>query len=228
MLLTVRSVSKNFRGVAALQDVSFDLGRGEILGIVGSNGSGKSSLLNIIARAFDPDGGRIDFGGTDLLSLSTSAAARSGIARIWQIMQELEGMTVYDHVALGLWQQRRRWFLRPGEARRIRSTLSDLGVVGKADSMIDNLTYFERRKVDFARCLVARPTLLLADELTSGLTHNEMDFFVPHLDALKLAGASILIVEHNWDFIRKIADQVMVMNSGEVEYFGALSGYFGD
>lgn len=228
MLLTVRGVSKSFGGVAALRGVSFDLGRGEVLGVVGANGSGKSTLLNIIARAFDPDAGEVEFGSINLLSMSASRAARKGVARIWQILHTLEGLTAFDHAALGLWQQRRRFFLRPDEASAIRSILSDLGLADKATALVDSLAYFDRRKVDFARCLAAKPMLLLADELTSGLTGDEMSFFVKHIHALKRAGVSMLVVEHNWSFIKQIADKVLVMNSGDVEYLGTMLGYFGE
>jgi branched-chain amino acid transport system ATP-binding protein len=227
MLLILRNVSKRFGGVSALSDVSFELDRGEALGILGGNGSGKSTLLSVLARAVDPSAGKIEFEGTSLLALRTHQVAAEGIVRIWQLLRRAEGLTVWDYAALAFWSRGRRICLSNSDLKLIRDNLDEVGIADKRQILVEQLSYFDRRKLDYVCCVLSQPKLWLIDELTSGLTDSERTFFKHRLLCLKQQGIALIVVEHHAEFLRSVADRILVLGSGTVQYCGAAAQYFG-
>jgi ABC-type branched-subunit amino acid transport system ATPase component len=223
MLLNVQGVTKRFGGVIALDSVSFSLRSGEVLGILGGNGSGKSTLLNVISRTIAPDAGTTELEGKSLHPLKTDQVAKRGVARVWQVLSLVDEMTAWDHVTLGLWSRGRRSSLTRADVCIVGDALADLSVWPVRHSSLKTLSYFQKREADFARCLVSDPKLLLCDELTSGLTSDERELFVGHVQKLKTRGVGVILVEHHPEFIRQVADTVIVLEAGSVSYFGPVA-----
>lgn len=225
--LSVNALSKQFGGIVALEDVSFDVQEGEVLGLIGPNGAGKTTLFNCVSRFYDPDGGSISFDSVDLLRLPPHRVVRAGIARTFQNVLLFKGMTVLENVMVGH-QSRARggplsWLLPLPRAWRKeqelhRSPLEILDWLGLAD-MRDlpavGLPFGVQKRVELARALAANPKLLLLDEPASGLSHEELKGLAQLILAIRQdLNVTVLLVEHNMDLVMSISDRVCVLNFG--------------
>ena len=225
--LSVNSLSKQFGGIVALEDVSFDVQEGEVLGLIGPNGAGKTTLFNCVSRFYDPDGGSISFDSVDLLRLPPHRVVHAGIARTFQNVLLFKGMTVLENVLVGQ-QSRDRggllsWLLplplvRRQETELRRSPLEILDWLGLAD-MRDlpaaGLPFGVQKRVELARALAANPRLLLLDEPASGLSHEELKGLAQLILAIRQdLKVTVLLVEHNMDLVMSISDRVCVLNFG--------------
>jgi branched-chain amino acid transport system ATP-binding protein len=214
-LLELSSVQKKFGGLAAVNNVSWAMEEGEIVGLLGPNGSGKTTVLNMISGALSPTSGTISLGSRKISGLTPNRIAHMGVARTFQLVRILPSLSVLDNVVAAVaFGHRRHW---GEEARRI--ALDNLAAVGLADSAGANagdLTYIGQKRVELARALAAEPSLLLLDEWLSGLNPTELRTGIDLILSLKAKGTTILLVEHIMDAVRALCERAIVMNAGEV------------
>jgi branched-chain amino acid transport system ATP-binding protein len=212
-LLSVRGVTKAFGGVAANVDISFDVGRGEILGLIGPNGAGKTSLFNVISGEVSPDRGEVLLDGTAISGRGPVACARAGVARTFQVVRSFDGMTVLENVMVGAFSRG----ARPREAMRAaQDVLGFAGLAGRADAPAHQLTPPEKRRLEIARALATRPRLLLLDEMLTGLTPTEAAGGVALVRAVRDQGVTVVMVEHVMEVVLPLVDRAVVLNLGRV------------
>jgi len=211
--LTVHDVSRTFGGLIAVDAISFDLAVNEVLGLIGPNGSGKTTVMNLISGALKPSGGQIRLYGEDITGAPANAIARMGIARTFQIVRMLPGMSVLENVAAGgVFGHARRWGRELDD--HARSLLKRVGLDGAADAPVSALTYIDQKRVELARALSSDPRVLLLDEWLAGLNPTELRTGIALIEALRAEGRTIVIVEHVMHAIRSLCDRCVVMNGG--------------
>lgn len=212
-ILRVDRVTRYFSGLAALRDVSFQLEPGGIYGLIGPNGAGKTTLLNIIAGCLRPHSGTVLFQGRDLTGSKPFQVARQGIVRTHQIPRPFRGLSVLANVEVGiLFGCDQRLETNKLEAKRI---LEWIGISHLAQSLAATLSVGDQKRLELARTLAARPSLLLCDEVCSGLTEGETASVLQLLREIQKAGTTILYVEHNLKAIMSVCNHVIVMNYGQ-------------
>ena len=210
-LLTVDSLSKRFRGLLAVDRVSFAVPQGAIFAVIGPNGAGKTTLFNMIAGAMAPNGGSITFAGEPVHGLPADAVCRRGIARTFQIVRPFPGLSVEDNVTIGALLHRHN----VGEARsRAQALLQQLDLFDKRDRIAATLTLPDRKRLEVARALATEPRLLLLDEVMAGLRPTETDRMVAILRALNRDGLTILLIEHVMRAVMALASRVLVLDHG--------------
>ena len=219
-ILEVRGVSKRFGGLQALGGVDLDVREGEILGLVGPNGSGKTTLINVISGFYPLTSGTITVAGAEIGRVPAHDIARRGVARTYQIPRPFMNMTVLDNVALCA------TFGGPPRPRaEIRSEaqhwIGFTGLAGKEDVLPAGLNLHERKFLELARALAARPKLLLLDEVLSGLNPAEIDNAIRLVRAIRAQGATIVFVEHLMRAMVELSDRVAVLNEGKLFALGA-------
>ena len=208
-------IVKHFGGIKALDGVDVTIPEGEILGLVGPNGSGKSTLINVLSGYYRADGGRADFGGTDLLQLGPHQIAAAGLARTFQIPRPFRTMTARENVALSHMFGQRRHSL--SEARRAAGEwleFTDLGDVG--DLPIDQLTLHQLKFLELARALATEPKVLLLDEVLAGLNPTEVEESIRMIERIHAQGVTLVIVEHLVRVVTALSTTLTVLNQGRV------------
>ncbi len=223
-LLRVEGATRRFGGLVAVNDVSFEMKTGEILGLIGPNGAGKSTLFNLVTGALWMHSGRVWFLGRDITNLPQARVARTGIARTFQHVKLRASMTLIDNVMLGAYARTSSGFLRSllrldrgEEARTAREAVIQLELVGLADKATDlagNLPLGNQRVLEIARALASDPILIVLDEPAAGLRKAEKDALAAQLRAIRARGVSILLVEHDMDFVMGLVDRVVVLEFG--------------
>jgi branched-chain amino acid transport system permease protein len=224
--LEVRDARRSFGGVAAVRDVSLTLEPARITALIGSNGAGKSTLVNMISGVETFDGGSVALAGEDITTLAAAQRTRLGIARTFQVPRLVEELTVLDNVMLGreageasLW---RRSAKRERQHRAIaRSRLVDASLGHLADRRVESLGTGERKFVELVRALDEEPAVCLLDEPAVGLSLEEIDHLLRWIDRLRSAGTAVLVIDHNLDFVQKLADSVYVMDVGRIVRSGS-------
>ena len=231
--LQARRAGKHFGGVVALDDVSLNLLPGEIHGLIGPNGSGKTTMLNLLSGYYRPDEGDVLLDGTKLSGHSVQQRARLGIARTFQKPRLLGTLTVLDNAMLGAWRDVASGFLTTafalprtlGEERALRSRAEELihGVgLGHAIHRRANLLeHAEQRFLEIARALALRPRYLLLDEPAGGLTGAEIDHLRRIVEVVRDSGIGVLLVEHHTDFVFRICGRVTTLDRGRLIKHGS-------
>jgi branched-chain amino acid transport system ATP-binding protein len=210
-LLTVEGLSKRFRGLLAVDRVSFAVPQGAIFAVIGPNGAGKTTLFSMIAGAMAPNGGSITFAGEPVHGLTADAVCRRGIARTFQIVRPFPGLSVEDNVTIGALLHRHD----VGAARaRARTLLQQLDLFDKRHRIAATLTLPDRKRLEVARALATEPRLLLLDEVMAGLRPTETDRMVAILKALNGDGLTILLIEHVMRAVMALATRVLVLDHG--------------
>ncbi|HYA05692.1 MAG TPA: ABC transporter ATP-binding protein [Xanthobacteraceae bacterium] len=217
-LLTVDNLVKRFGGFRALDGLSFSVKAGEILGLVGPNGSGKTTCINVISGLYQPDDGAIYFEGRSIGGLPSHRLAHAGINRTFQVPRPFLTMTVRQNVELAIAYGRNRDRCREPEA-----LLSALDLVAFADQPAGQLNSARQKMLDLARALATGPRLLLIDELAAGLNPIELEHIAGKLKELARSGIALLVVEHLMGFIDHITDRVIVINAGKEIFEGKLA-----
>ncbi len=213
MVLRVDTVTKSFGGLVAVDDLSFDLVEHEVLGLIGPNGSGKTTMMNLISGALRPSSGRILLHGEEISGSPANVIARKGVARTFQIVRMLPSLTVLENVlAGGVFGHARRW----GDELEdfARAQLARVGLEGSWQAPVSTLTYIDQKRVELARALASEPKILLLDEWLAGLTHLELRTGIALIEELRAEGRTIVVVEHVMDAIRSVCDRCVVMNGG--------------
>jgi len=223
-LLVVERLLKRFGGLDAVSQVGFEVKAGEIVGLIGPNGAGKSTVFNLITGALKSDDGKILFLGHDITHAGQRRVAQAGIARTFQHVKLRASMSLIDNVLLGTYLRTRAGFLRGAlgldrteEARARSEALSQLKRVGLGDNPYDqagNLPLGRQRILEVARALAADPALIILDEPAAGLSRPEKMALVELLRALHKEGVTILLVEHDVEFVMGLVDRIVVMDFG--------------
>ena len=218
-LLAVEQVTKRFRGLVAVDDVSFRVGGGDIFAIIGPNGAGKTTLFNMIAGVFAPDQGSIAFAGERIDGRTPDAICRRGIGRTFQLVRPFPALTVEDNVLVGALLHRRK--VEAARARA-RDVLHRLDLYGKRDRLASTLTLPDRKRLEVARALATDPKLLLLDEVMAGLRPAETDRMLAVLRELnRESGLTILLIEHVMRAVMALASRVLVLHHGAAIAEGA-------
>ena len=211
-LLTVRDLSKSFGGLQAVRDLSFTVGEGEIVALIGPNGAGKTTAFALVSGFLTPDAGRVVFRDRDLRGLEPHQINALGLARTFQIMRPFSRLSVVRNVMIATLGRHPD----PAEAeRRARAVLAELGLEAKADQPAGGLTLAERKRLELARALGTEPSLLLLDEVMSGLNEAETERIVELVRAINRRGVAILLIEHVMRAVMSLAQRIVVLNYGE-------------
>ena len=211
--LAVEGLRKAFGGLVAVDDLSFEVKGGEIVGLIGPNGSGKTTVLNLISGALAADAGAIRLRQQNIVALGAHRIARLGIARTFQLVRVLESMTAMENVMVGL-AFRRAPLSGAAAEHAAAGLLARVGLTGKAGLPATQLTYIDQKRLELARALAAAPDLLLLDEWLAGLNPTELAQGIALIRSLRESGITIILVEHVMDAIRSLCDRCIVMNVG--------------
>ncbi|HVZ51489.1 MAG TPA: ABC transporter ATP-binding protein [Pseudolabrys sp.] len=211
-LLTVDNISKRFRGLVAVDRLSFEVPQGGIFAVIGPNGAGKTTLFNMIAGAFAPNTGAITFAGERIDGLSSDQVCRRGVGRTFQIVRPFPALTVEDNVIVGALLHRRG----VGAARlHALDVLRRLDLYDKRGQRASALTLPDRKRLEVARALATDPKLLLLDEVMAGLRPTETDRMVAILQELnRETGLTILLIEHVMRAVMALASRILVLHHG--------------
>ena len=221
-LLRVEGVSKSFGALAALTDVSLTVSAGEVVSVIGPNGAGKSTLFNVITGLHGPSRGRVLFDGQVITGRAPEAVNRLGLAKTFQITNVFPGISVYENVRVAaqsrapeagrftsLWR-------RPDVEGAVMELLVAFGLEGRRDETAQNLSHGEQRYLEICLALATKPTLLLLDEPTAGMTPGETKEATALIRRMALArGMSLLLIEHDMSVVMGISDRVAVLHFGQ-------------
>jgi branched-chain amino acid transport system ATP-binding protein len=225
-LLETDRVWKKFGGVTAVQDIALSIEKGEILGMIGPNGSGKTSFINLLSGIYRPDQGRIIFAGEDITELPAYVITKKGIARTFQNLRVFPNISVLDNLLIGrhcrVNNSLANIYLNPFLSRkrekeaedRVIELLEWVHLGDRRKELAKNLPYGEQRLLEICRALASEPQLLLLDEPCAGMNPVEMDTLAAFVKDLRERGTTLFIIEHNMRFIMAIAERIVVLDAG--------------
>ena len=228
LALDAVDISKHFGGISALEHVSLSLRPGEVHGLIGPNGSGKTTMLNMLSGYYQPSAGSIRHRGEELANTTVQRRARIGIARTFQKPRLLPTLSVLDNAVLGAWPHARASFLATAfglpsvgrEEKALRSQAAEIlhgiGLGPVMQRRANLLDHAEQRFLEIARGLVMQPRFILLDEPAGGLTEHEIEHLADVIRTLREAGIGVLLVEHHTDFVFRICDRVTTLNVGKM------------
>jgi branched-chain amino acid transport system ATP-binding protein len=211
--LTATAVTKRFGGLVAVENMSFKLAEKKVLGLIGPNGSGKTTMMNLISGALKPSSGEIRLYGESIAGTGASRVATKGVARTFQLVRMLPAMTVLENVSAGgVFGHARRWGKELHDYAY--ALLRRVGLPNAGDALVSSLTYIDQKRVELARALASDPKVLLLDEWLAGLNPTELKIGIALIEQLRAEGCTIIIVEHVMHAIRSLCDRCIVMNGG--------------
>jgi branched-chain amino acid transport system ATP-binding protein len=235
MTLEATGITRRFGNLVALEDVSISLRRGEIHGLIGPNGSGKTTFLNILSGFYEPNAGEVVLGAREVTRATVQERSELGISRTFQAPRILKTLTTLENVALGGWHQFKSGLLgaaflskrmREDQAKlraRAARILDSIGMSKLKQQRADILGHAEQRLLEIARCLCASPTFLLLDEPAGGLTSHEIANLGKIVKVIAESGIGVLVIEHHMDFVFRVSDRVTTLDLGKVIATGAPS-----
>jgi branched-chain amino acid transport system ATP-binding protein len=211
-ILSVKGVTQRFRGLVAVDEVSFDVDRGQIYAVIGPNGAGKTTLFNLIAGVYTPSAGTIEFEGARIDGLAPEKVCARGIARTFQIVRPFPGLTTLENATIGA-------LLRDSDpdaaTMHAGEILRRLDLWDKRDARAGALTLPDRKRLEVARALATKPKLLLLDEVMAGLRPTETDRLVAIFRELaRETGVTILLIEHVMRAVMALAERILVLHHG--------------
>ncbi len=211
-LLQVQGVSKRFRGLLAVDKVSFEVPQGGVYAVIGPNGAGKTTLFNMIAGVFMPDGGTVEFNGERIDGLPPNQVCQRGIGRTFQIVRPFPALTVEENVIVGALMKRTDVSMARAHAHDV---LRRLDLYDKRSQRASSMTLPDRKRLEVARALATDPKLLLLDEVMAGLRPTETDRMVSILKELNSdSGLTILLIEHVMRAVMALAQHIVVLHHG--------------
>ena len=211
-ILTLDNLSKSFGAVTVADALSYEVEKGEALGVIGPNGAGKTSMFNLITGTLAPNSGAVWFEGRDVTRSSAAARSRGGIARSFQVPQPFSHLTVFEN-ALVAATQAAGLSGRNAEVLCLE-VLDQTGLLDKANSVAGSLTLLDRKRLELTRALCAKPRLLLLDEIAGGLTEAECRSLVETINAIRATGVSIIWIEHVVHALLAVVDRLIVIDFG--------------
>lgn len=215
MLLEVNGITKSFGGLVAVNNLQLSVDKGDVVGLIGPNGSGKTTSFNLISGHLKPDEGSIRFNSADITGLKTHKICRRGIARTFQLTKPFSGMTAIQNVMVG----RLYGGKSPESLKKARQSCGQLlefvGLGGKESVEAHSFGTVDRKRLEIARALATEPELLLLDEMMSGLTPAEMEQALKLVKSISDSGITLIVVEHVMKAIMNISTRLIVLNYGE-------------
>ncbi|MBO0345374.1 ABC transporter ATP-binding protein [Roseibium limicola] len=212
-LLKVENLTKRFGGLVAVNDMTFDVKEHEVMGLIGPNGSGKTTTMNLISGAFGPSTGTISMNNRVLSGLPAHEITRAGISRTFQLVKVLPGLSLTENVIAGAaFGHKKRWGAEAVDMAH--QLLIRVGLETQIDLPVTSLTYIDQKRLELARALAGEPEVLLLDEWLAGLNPTELQDGIALISDLRKEGRTIILVEHVMDAIRSLCDRCVVMNSG--------------
>jgi branched-chain amino acid transport system ATP-binding protein len=211
--LEIEGLTRAFGGLVAVNDLRFRIESGEIFGLLGPNGSGKTTALNLMSGVLRPDAGAIRLAGRDITGLPSYRIARLGLARTFQLVRVLDGMDCRENVLAGIAFHKPHLSAADADARAL-ALLARVGLAGFEHKQAAGLTYIDRKRLELARALAPHPKLLLLDEWLAGLNPSELTIGIDLIRSLKDDGVTVLLVEHVMNAVRALCDRCVVMSSG--------------
>ena len=216
-LLEVEGLQKHFGGIVAVDDCSFSVTPGTITGLIGPNGSGKTTVFNLVTGYISSDSGRIVFGGRPMRRPTPDSLARHGLLRTFQQARIFPRLTLVDNLALarpGPWWSVATARVKPAERARAEELLDEFGLVAYADIAAEELSYGQQKLLEFATTLMGEPRLVLLDEPTAGVNPVVIERIVSHIRRLNERGLTFLVVEHDMEVVMSLCDPVIVLDRG--------------
>ena len=225
-LLTADTIGKKFGGVIALKDVSLTVEKGEIVGMIGPNGSGKTTFINNLSGLYAPTSGRFMFNGEDITGLPAHVITGKGISRTFQNLRVFPNISVLENILIGLHCKisTSLWDVYAGvlktrkverQAREKAMAVLELAdLAGRHDTLAKNLSYGKQRLLEICRAIVSDPHLLLLDEPCAGMNPVEMDDLAGFIRILQKKGITVFVIEHNMRFIMSVAERIIVLANG--------------
>lgn len=226
-LLEVKDIKKHFGGVKAVDGLSFSVRHNDICALIGPNGSGKTTAINLITRVYALNGGEVHLDGKRIDNLSREKIVQHGLARTFQNLRLFETLTVLQHVMVARYSKQKanfittitRWpSVRAEEEINKRKALELLDIVGLADKvgrLASSLPYGQRRLLEIARALATEPKLIFLDEPAAGMSEEEIDRLVDLIRFIRDMGTAVLVVEHRMRLIMNVAERIIVLNYGK-------------
>ena len=212
-LLDISALTRRFGGLVAVNGVSFEVARGEVVGLLGPNGSGKTTVLNMISGSLKPSGGDIRLNGEKLSGLPAHRIARKGVARTFQLVRILPSLSVAENIVAAM-----AFRSAPLWGAEVHAAADDLlvivGLGGRGNERAENLTYIDQKRMELARALAAAPQLLLLDEWLAGLNPTELRVGIELIASLRDSGITIVLVEHVMEAVRALCGRCIVMTAG--------------
>jgi ABC-type branched-subunit amino acid transport system ATPase component len=213
--LKIEGLCKSFGGLMAIHDLGFEVAEGEIIGLIGPNGSGKTTTLNLLTGFLKPDSGTITFRGENITGLPRSRACQKGMARTFQLIKPFLHFTALQNVTVGRAYGREPTRSLKAAAEESRELLEWVGLLDKAEVLAKDLTLMQRKRLELARALAARPQLLLLDELMAGLNPGEIEEAMQLVKQIRDWEITIVVVEHIVKAILGLSDRIIVLNMGQ-------------
>ena len=224
--LSLTNINKRFGGVVALEDVSFDVDKGEIVGLMGPNGAGKTTLLNSITGVFPPDTGTIHFKGIDITGLPPHKICKLGIARTYQIPQPFVSLSIIDNLRVAA------VFGKRHGVKAVRTDFDRIlkmaGLIERKDNSAGSLPILSLKKLELARALASDPELILLDEIAAGLTEPEIPKVLETIEEIRNMGISIIIVEHVMKVMMNAVHRIVVLDKGATLCMGSCDDVIND
>jgi branched-chain amino acid transport system ATP-binding protein len=223
-LLEIESLHKSFGGLAAVQNLSFQVKQGEIRGLIGPNGAGKTTTFNLISGFYRPSAGKIVYRGKNISGLEMNQIARRGLVRTFQGTTLFHELSVLDNVLIGLHLKvEASWFTRAFGPARVKEDiakaseiLESMGLLDRADDLAKNLPHGHQRALGICVALAAEPTLLMLDEPFAGMNAEETRQMMEHLRRLQDSGITILLVEHDMQAVMGLCNYITVLSFGKL------------
>jgi len=222
-MLRVTGLTRAFGGVRAVDDCSFTVDEGTVTALIGPNGSGKTTVFNIVTGYLRADAGRVEFAGRDVTGAGTGRLYRRGLSRTFQQARVFPQLTVLDNLAAAAgypWWQQFTPRVRAADRDRAAVLLSEFGLDGHADALAAELSYGQRKLLEFAAVLMSTPRLVLLDEPTAGVNPVLVETMERHVRERRAAGVTFLIVEHDLTFVMRLCDPVVVLDAGRPIFTG--------
>lgn len=211
-LLSLNTLSKRYGALVVTDAVSFDVARGEIIGILGPNGAGKTTLFNLIAGTVQPDHGHVFFKDRDVTKTNAAARCKLGISRSFQVPHPFTGMTVFENILVGA-----TFGCGSADAENHALNVMELtGMKAKANALAGSITLLERKRLELARALATKPELLLLDEIAGGLTERECQSLLSAIRDVHASGVTIVWIEHVVHALLSVAQRLVVLNFGKL------------
>lgn len=227
MVLELKNITKNFGGISALTDVSFQINEGEIFGLIGPNGAGKTTMFNVITNMFAPTSGEILFLGENISGIKPHKITDKGICRTFQNIRLFSQMSVLENVLVGAHCRNKSGVLKSvlrtksqkqEEKSNHQVAIELLELVGLSryeNTIAENLAYGQQRRLEIARALASNPKLLLLDEPAAGMNETETENLFDLIKKVQQRGVTVLLIEHDMPFVMKLCDRITVLNFGK-------------
>ena len=214
-ILEIHDLCKNFGGIKAVDELSFDVKHGEILGLLGPNGSGKTTIFNLITGVYDADSGEISFEGQDLTNQLSYQIALRGISRTFQTTKLFHNQTVMDNIAIAMIARGRKKHISHETDQKIDNILEFTHLGNVKHALASDLTHAQQRRLMVAMALIEEPELLLLDEITSGMSGEECNEMMEIAKKIRDRGITIVLIEHNMRVAMTLSDRILVLNFGK-------------